>query len=280
MSRPLTFTPPPCAVARALPTRRGHFAVLDARPAGKTQGTVLMLPGFAGSKEDFNAMLEPFTEAGYRAVAVDGRGQFETEGPDTQEAYAQDELAADVVAQAEALGTPVHLLGHSLGGQTSRAAVLLDRSPFVSLTLMSSGPAEISPAQRERVRSLCDKLAVMSMEQVWDFMQTTETPEEAEVNGADLRGRWLRTSPAQLIAAGRQLSVEPDRVDELAAVPALPKHVLSGERDDTWPIPLLDSMAGRLGARRTIIGGALHSPNTERPQETAAALIDFWDRPY
>ena len=89
--------------------------------------------------------------------------------------------------------------------------------------------------------------------------------------------RWLLHSPAQLIATAKQLSTEPDRVAELAALP-LPKHVLSGERDDTWPLPLLDGMAERLHAHRTVIRGAEHSPNTDRPTETAAALSSFWDQ--
>ncbi|MFJ7998043.1 alpha/beta fold hydrolase [Streptomyces sp. NPDC096310] len=282
MSRPPTFTPPPCARARTLATRRGRFAVLDARPAGEPHGTVLMLPGFSGSKEDFVALLEPLAEAGYRTVAVDGRGQYETDGPDTQEAYTRGELAADVLAQAAALDTPVHLLGHSLGGQISRAAVLLDRDPFLSLTLMSSGPAEVAPGQRERIKLLSDTLAVMTMAQVWDVMRTMEPPEDVSTPGnrADLRERWVRTSPAQLVATGAQLSAEPDRVAELAGVQRLPLHVISGERDDVWPVPLLDTMARRLGARRTVIGGAEHSPNTDRPAETAAALADFWDSLY
>jgi len=36
-------------------------------------------------------------------------------------------------------------------------------------------------------------------------------------------------------------------------------------------------MARRLGARRTVIEGAEHSPNTARPVETAAALAAFWN---
>ncbi|MFJ2767781.1 alpha/beta fold hydrolase [Streptomyces sp. NPDC087300] len=288
MSRPPTFVPPACATARTLRTDRGDFAVLDAvpPPGVPVRGAVLMLPGFTGSKEDFIALLEPIAAAGYRAVTVDGRGQYESAGPDDESAYAQEELARDVLAQAAVLtadeGTgPLALLGHSLGGQVARAAVLRSPGAFASLTLMSSGPAAIAPTQQARAKMLADALQVMSMDEVWQAMRAMEPPppEDADTGADDseaLRARWLRHNPAQLVATGRQLSTEPDRVAELAAVP-LPKHVLSGERDDTWPVPLLDDMARRLGARRSVIAGAEHSPNTDRPAQTAAALIAFWD---
>ncbi|MGV9705534.1 alpha/beta fold hydrolase [Streptomyces sp. NPDC003483] len=283
MSRPPSFVPPAGARAYRLGTARGEFAVIEA--GASVRGTALLLPGFTGSKEDFIALHEPLAARGYRTVAVDGRGQYESDGPEHDEsAYAQDELARDVLAQATALGTPVHLVGHSLGGQVSRAAVLLDPAPFVSLTLMSSGPAQISVSQQQRVKLLRDALAVMDMGQVWDAIRAMEPPEETETgeldegldDSDDLRRRWLATSPAQLIATGRQLCTEPDRVAELAAVP-LPKHVLSGSHDDTWPVELLDEMAVRLDARRTVVRGAEHSPNTDQPLPTARALADFWD---
>ncbi|MCX5237359.1 alpha/beta fold hydrolase [Streptomyces prunicolor] len=288
MSRPPSFTPPPGARAYPLRTARGEFAVVDS-PVGdgvEPKGVALLLPGFTGSKEDFNPLHEAFGARGYRTVAVDGRGQYETDGPaDDESPYAQDELARDVLALAETVGAPVHLLGHSFGGHVARAAVLLDPTPFVSLTLMSSGPAEISASQQQRVKLLRDALAVMSMAEVWDAIQAMETPEETETGGgldeglddrADLRRRWLGTKPAQLLAAGRQLCGGPDRVAELAAAP-LPVHVLSGSRDDTWPVPLLDDMAVRLKARRTVIARAEHSPNTDQPAATAKAIADFWD---
>ncbi|MER6439603.1 MULTISPECIES: alpha/beta hydrolase [unclassified Streptomyces] len=283
MSRPPSFVPPAGARAYRLGTARGEFAVIEA--GASVRGTALLLPGFTGSKEDFIALHEPLAARGYRTVAVDGRGQYESDGPEHDEsAYAQDELARDVLAQATALGTPVHLVGHSLGGQVSRAAVLLDPAPFASLTLMSSGPAQISVSQQQRVKLLRDALAVMDMGQVWDAIRAMEPPEETETgeldegldDSDDLRRRWLATSPAQLIATGRQLCTEPDRVAELAAVP-LPKHVLSGSHDDTWPVELLDEMAVRLDARRTVVRDAEHSPNTDQPLPTARALADFWD---
>ncbi|MEU6401360.1 alpha/beta hydrolase [Streptomyces sp. NPDC046985] len=286
MSRPPTFVPPDGARARRLRTARGEFAVVDSPPASgaEPRGTVLLVPGFTGSKEDFNPLHGLLSARGYRTVAVDGRGQFESDGPrDDESAYAQDELARDVLAQATALGAPPHLLGHSLGGHLARAAVLLDCSAFVSLTLMASGPAQISVGQQQRVKLLEDALGVMTMAQVWEAMRAMEASEDDRAgmdagldDREDLRRRWLGTSPAQLLATGRQLCVEPDRVAELAAV-ALPFHVLSGERDDAWPVPLLDDMARRLGARRTVVEGAEHSPNCEQPLATARALADFWD---
>ncbi|WP_382465282.1 alpha/beta fold hydrolase [Streptomyces noursei] len=284
MSRPPTLTLPPCARAHRLDTERGAFAVHDARPDGAPIGTALLVPGFTGSKEDFIALLAPLAAAGFRAVAVDGRGQHETPGPRNEQAYEQRELALDVQAQARALHAPgdgpLHLLGHSLGGLVTRAAVLRDPAPFRSLTALSSGPAAIEPVQRTRVRMLIDALGTMGMEQVWAAMQALNPPEAAyealapELT-AFLRQRWLNTVPEQLIATGRQMLAEPDRVAELART-GLPVHVVSGTVDYAWPVPQMDAMARRLSARRTVVEGAEHSPNAERPEKTAGALAGFW----
>jgi pimeloyl-ACP methyl ester carboxylesterase len=289
MSRPTSLDLPEHTSAHRLDTSRGSFAVLDAAPAPDapaTHGTALLVPGFTGSKEDFLDLLGPLSAAGFRVVAVDGRGQHESGGPRDEAAYAQRELAADVSAQGAALaaqgdGGPLHVLGHSLGGLIVRASVLADGpGPWASLTLMSSGPAEVAPDQQIRTQLLIDHLPTMDMETAWRAMRAMDADREDSPADPDwlddfLHRRWVTTAPEQLIATARQLMVEPDRVAELAAVP-LPKLVLSGEVDYAWPVPSLDEMADRLSARRVLVKGAGHSPNAERPAETAAALIAFW----
>ncbi|MFC9298530.1 alpha/beta fold hydrolase [Streptomyces sp. NPDC057011] len=280
MSKPPRLTLPAAARAHRLSTERGAFAVHEA--GEPVRGTALLVPGFTGSKEDFVALLEPLSAAGYRVVAVDGRGQYETPGPREEPAYALEELALDVLAQAAALGGgPVHLVGHSLGGLISRAAVLRDPAPFASLTLLSSGPAAISEEQQARTKLLVAALEAMreDMAGIWTAMRSYD-PEDAVPDSPELaeflRARWLATVPEQLIATGRVLISEPDRVEELAAV-ALPKLVLSGTVDYAWPVPLMDDMARRLGAERVVVPSAEHSPNAENPQVTAGALVAFWD---
>jgi pimeloyl-ACP methyl ester carboxylesterase len=288
MSRPTALDLPENVSAHRLETARGSFAVLDASPApgAPPYGTALLVPGFTGSKEDFLPLLAPLSAAGFRVVSVDGRGQYESGGPREESAYARGELAADVVAQTAAVtsdgGGPPHLLGHSLGGLIVRDAVITHGPrAWASLTLMSSGPAAISEEQSARTRLLLDTLPVMDLEAIWQAMRSmdadnSELPDTPPAVERFLHRRWVTTLPEQLAVTARQLMEEPDRVDELAAAGRLPKLVLSGEVDHAWPVPWLDAMAARLGAERVVVKGAEHSPNTERPDETAAALIAFW----
>ncbi|MBP0449494.1 MULTISPECIES: alpha/beta fold hydrolase [unclassified Kitasatospora] len=292
MSTPPFLTLPRCAGALRVATARGEFAALRAEPAGAVRGSALLVPGFTGSKEDFIALLEPLAAAGYRVTAVDQRGQYETGGPDDPAAYAVEALGEDVRALSAALaadGEPLHLLGHSFGGQVVREAVLAAAAegplPWRSLTLMSTGPGAIDPGEAERTKLLVSVLPSMSLEEIWQVLQQMEegsgdpaqqrTPEVSEF----LHRRWVANVPQSLMTTGSHLVAAPDRVDELAtAAGALPVLVLSGVRDYAWPVPEQTKMAERLGAGRVVVEDAGHSPNAEQPAATAEALTGFWGR--
>lgn len=261
--------------------RGGPLAVVDLAPAAPTRGTVVLVPGFTGSKEDFRLVLGPLAAAGLRAVSYDQRGQYQSPGPADPAAYAVDELAADLRELLRRLGDgPVHLVGHSFGGLVARAAVLQDRAVARSLVLMGSGPAGLVGPRTEAMQFLRPVLEQGGLLAVWEGMQALPAREtepvlpEAELQEF-LRTRMLAGSPTGLLATGDALLDEPDRVEQLAAR-GVRTLVLHGVDDDAWPPALQHQMARRLAAEYVVVPGALHSPAVENPEATVEALLAFF----
>jgi pimeloyl-ACP methyl ester carboxylesterase len=282
VSTPPHLRLPDCARARLLDTTRGPFAVHQADPPAGTAplGSVVLVPGFTGSKEDFITLLAPFAEAGYRVVAIDQRGQFETPGPEDPAAYELTALGADLIAIGATTGGPVHLVGHSFGGLAVRAATIADPAAIRSATLLCSGPAALTGPSADRLGMLLGALDVFSLEDIWGIMHASAQA-SGENDGVDpdvldfLRRRFLATAKESLRGMAGQLVSAPDRVAELAATP-VPVLVAWGTDDDVWLPPTQAEMATRLGARGVAIEGAGHSPAVQNPTRTAQVLLEFW----
>lgn len=266
---------------RAVATPTGPLAVLDTGPGDTGRPPLLLVHGYTGSKEDFLPLLDPLAEAGWRVVSMDQRGQYESPGVDDPAAYTVAALAADLLAVAEDVGTPVHVLGHSFGGLVARAAAIAAPSSFASVVLLDSGPAGLGGARRERIGVLRPVLATGGMTAVYAAMEQLAAgdprwrdrpPELRDF----LRQRFLASSPVGLEATGNALIDEPDRVAELRAT-GLPVLVCYGEADDAWSPAVQAEMADRLGARHVVIPDAIHSPAIENTPVTLHALLQFWD---
>jgi pimeloyl-ACP methyl ester carboxylesterase len=271
------------AAHRTFPGRAGPLAALDT--GGEAlRGTVLMVAGYTGSKEDFAPLLAPLAEAGYRVVALDQRGQYESPGPDDPSAYSVAELGLDVVAVAGVLreesGEPLHLVGHSFGGLVSRAAVLADPAAFSSLTLLGSGPSELTGRRADLLDHLGPLLDAGGVRLVHETLeQVAMTDPKAQAVPAPTREfysrRFLRNSDAGLRGMAAAMLSEPDRVADLAAT-GVPVLVAHGEADDAWLPHVQADMAERLGARHEVINNSIHSPAVENPPRTLEVLLDFW----
>lgn len=263
-------------------TARGEFAALQLRAVAgvPARSPALLVPGYTGSKEDFVAVLAPLTAAGHAVTAIDLRGQYETPGSDDPAAYELEELAADVLAIVDALGGTAHVVGHSFGGFVARTAAAVDSFAVRSLTLLGSGPGEVTgEGTRLHLAMLAAVLAEHDMETIGVAKRAIElergdagaTPEIE----AFLHERFVRTHPLSLAVAADQLGAAVDRAAPLADM-RVPLLVLYGAGEDVWSAAELAAMAQRAGVVGQEIEGAGHSPAVDDPDATAAALIGFW----
>lgn len=248
---------------------------------GTPLGTVLLVPGWTGSKEDFTPLVDHLCRYGWRTVAVDQRGQYETPGPADPAVYTLEELGADVVAMSKALGGYSQLVGHSFGGLVAREAVLTEPSVFSTVTLLCSGPAGFADdVKRQALQMLAFGLDNLPIEQVYDLKLQHDSQEPTYVAPAEdiaafLRKRFTGNVPASLAAITRRLMDAEDRTERLAKS-GVRTQVMYGETDDGWPIAVQQAMADMLGVEAQVIPDAGHSPAIDQPATTARLLVEFF----
>ena len=89
------------------------FDVLDAGPADGTP--VVLLHGFPERSTTWRLVAPILHDAGLRTLAIDQRGYSPGARPRGRKAYRVHHLVGDVVALIDAVGQPVHLVGHDWG---------------------------------------------------------------------------------------------------------------------------------------------------------------------
>ncbi|MDX3664360.1 alpha/beta hydrolase [Streptomyces sp. ID05-26A] len=271
------------------PGRYGTIAALRA-PAVSDDAmrtTVLLVPGYTGSKEDFAPMFDPIADAGFEVVAIDLPGQQDSQGPDDEALYRPGPLGsvlAELIGKIAADGRKVLLLGHSYGGLVARAAVFAG-APVSGLTLLSSGPSELPAGDRRTVLDIGEHvLAEQGVEGTHRLneLRSQQNPAYA-VLPQELkdfyRTRFLKSQAAALLGMGNGLRSEPDQVAKLARTlrsSGVPCLVVCGDSDDAWSPAVQRDMAERLDADFAVLPGVMHSPNTEAPLDLIATLLPTW----
>lgn len=233
---------------------------------------VVLVHGFTGSKEDFNELGPLLAEMGYRVLTFDNRGQNDSAHSKREDGYSMPSLARDVIEIAQHYGfEKPHLLGHSFGGLVSQRAAVDAPDYWKSLTLFCTGPHWIP--DKPDLDATIHILETMTMEDSWNKYK--EETDKLLPRYEIYKKRWKASDPESTKTMAHHLQDTQALTQEIIAT-KIPVHVVYGENDDAWPMPMQDQMAKDLSAPRTIIKDAGHCPNEDQPEDTARVLASFW----
>lgn len=112
--------------------------VFDVRDEGPADGEpVVLLHGFPERASTWDAVVPLLHAAGLRTLAPDQRGYSPGARPGRRRDYRMSHLVGDVVALTEAVGRPVHLIGHDWGAAVAWMVAAGHPDRIRSLTAVS-----------------------------------------------------------------------------------------------------------------------------------------------
>ena len=258
---------------------------------------LLCCHGFWDHARSF-ATLAPLLTSRFRVLALDARGHGDSDWAGAYTWHSNIHAVADVI---RAIGRPVHLLGHSMGGghvtDTTRAVPELVRRV---INIDGFGPPPLTPAEDANLLSRCvmflDGRRGAARRPDWrPYGEFDQLVERRQAQNPRLAPDWLRYfvfHAARRRADGWRWKADPLlahgfgpwRPDWIAPGYARVTHpmlAIVGSEADTWG-PMPEAIVGpRLAGVRTLeratVADAGHFVHMEQPAATARLVLDFLD---
>ena len=266
-----------------LNTSKNVIGALVSEPESIHAGTIVFVPGWSGSREDFVAVMPTLSSLGWHCYSIDQHGQPSSYGSNNVEDFSLDSFAQDLIDIANGFSEPIHLVGHSFGGIVSQYAASKSPKSFASVTLVCSGPGPLPKENWGGLPALVQAVEKgRSLAFIWFVKTLTLTILRKQRFSKPVRKwrkqRWLNTNPLSLkVMSELLMKVEnvTEKLKQTLNQHKLPILVIRGENDDAWPKNQQIEMAQTLNATYIEINGAAHSPARELPDKTAIELDTF-----
>ncbi|WP_439594036.1 alpha/beta fold hydrolase [Microbacterium sp.] len=268
---------PAGTVRDAFAAPSGLLARTTLGPAGTER--VVLVPGVAGSKEDFVRIFPLLADAGYRVESYDIAGHWESvdAGPEhldpPRESYDRQLYVDDLIAILEDGDGPAHVLGYSFAGLVAELGLVQRPDLFRSLTLMAAPPAvgqvfrgvkhigPISDMPPHRAAGLI----------LWGIRYNLNRTPPQRI--AFVRERLAVTKRAAIDDVVAVMMTMPDIVAEVAASP-VPKLIAVGE-SDLWPLAQHAEYAERIGATLAVYATG-HAPCETAPHQLVRDMLGMF----
>lgn len=230
---------------------------------------VLVLPGFAGSIEEFSALRDALVAAGYRVIAADlpGSGRSEPQPRAYTATYFEDD-ARSFAALLQHLATgPSHLMGFSDGGEISLLMAVL--TPGVARSVVTWGAAGVlkdpSGQLREAMSNVIDH-PIPPLTQFRDYLVATY----GETNARAMTQSAMAALSDIIEKSGGDLSFSK------AGTITCPVLLIVGEHDMFAPPALVAELAAHMPTAEVLVAeGAEHNVYENRPEWLTQTILSW-----
>jgi len=262
------------APTQAFVRPEGTIAYDDSKGEGKL---VIMLPGVGALRSEYRYLAPVLIEAGYRVVTADLRGHGDSSTNWSE--YTLPAVGQDILALIDHLDAgPAHVIGTSFSPGAAVWAAVERPEAIRSLTLI--GPFVRDP-ESSSLQNLMVTILFNGPWKVWawgTFYETlypTQQPADFEnyMNTLKSSLKEPRRFDAMKEMAFASKTASEERLSQVDA----PTLVVMGSKDPDWPDPEVEAkfIAEALSGKLVLIEGAGHYPQTELPEKTNPAILDF-----
>jgi len=242
---------------------------------------VILLHGLTATRRYVVMGSRYLSRAGVEMVGYDARGHGASSPAPSPAAYEYADMAGDLDAVVEAVGTPAVLVGNSMGAATAAAYALAHPARVAALVQITPGFAGSGREDDEMGNwdALADGLERGGVD---GFMAAYVPPKEPKFREAALKFTRQRLErhehPEAVVHALRVVprSIAFDGLDALRAL-EMPALVI-GSRDESdpgHPLALAQAYAERLPDARLLVEGPGESPLAWQGAQISRAIESF-----
>jgi valacyclovir hydrolase len=229
---------------------------------------ILLLPGFAGSIEEFSDLRDSLVIAGYQVIAADlpGSGRSEPQPRTYSATFFEEDTYAFVALLQHLVSEPAHLLGFGNGGEITLLMAAL--MPEVARSVVAWGAVGVfndpGGKLREAIYNIVDH-PIPSLQKLRDSLVATYGKDQARA-----MTQSVVAAVSDIIKGGGELSRS--KVNMITC----PVLLISGEHDIFAPPTLVCELAAHMRTAEILVAqGAEHFANMDQPEWLTHTILDW-----
>ncbi len=238
---------------------------------------VICLPGMGHLRSSYRHLTPLLTASGCQVICADLRGHGDSDAQFVE--YGDEPTARDLVALLETQESPAVVIGNSMSAGS--AVIAAARRPELISALVLVGPFVRNPSEIGFIKRMMFRIALARpwARAVWNSYLPSLYAGEKPADFAAYRKKIAVSMKRPGYTRSFSLTTRADHnlAEQLLPQIKLPVLIVMGDQDPDFPVPEHEAqwIAEAVGGRVAMIKGAGHYPQSQQPDATAQAILDF-----